>query len=35
MGSPQLDLAAYAVITAERSLVGAITYTAQDFAETA
>ncbi len=35
MGSPQLDLAAYGLITAERSLIGAFTYSATDFAETA
>jgi threonine dehydrogenase-like Zn-dependent dehydrogenase len=35
MGSPQLDLAAYAVTTAERSLIGSFTYTAAEFTETA
>jgi threonine dehydrogenase-like Zn-dependent dehydrogenase len=35
MGSPRLDLAAYAVSTGERSLVGSFTYTAAEFAETA
>jgi threonine dehydrogenase-like Zn-dependent dehydrogenase len=35
MGSPQLELAAYAVSTEERTLIGAFTYTAEDFAETA
>ena len=35
MGSPQLDLAAYAVSTGERSLIGSFTYSAAEFAETA
>jgi threonine dehydrogenase-like Zn-dependent dehydrogenase len=35
MGSPQLELSAYAVSTAERTLIGAFTYTADDFAKTA
>lgn len=35
MGSPQLDLAAYAVSTEERSIVGSFTYTASEFAATA
>jgi threonine dehydrogenase-like Zn-dependent dehydrogenase len=35
MGSPRLDLAAYAVSTEERTLIGAFTYTADDFVETA
>ena len=35
MGSPQLDLAAYAVSTAERTLIGSFTYTAAEFTETA
>lgn len=35
MGSPQLDLAAYAISTQERSLIGAFTYTAAEFADTA
>lgn len=35
MGSPRLDLDAYAVSTGERTLIGAFTYTADDFAETA
>jgi threonine dehydrogenase-like Zn-dependent dehydrogenase len=35
MGSPRLELAAYAVSTEERTLIGAFTYTAEDFAETA
>ena len=35
MGSPQLDLAAYAISTAERSLVGSFTYSPAEFAETA
>ena len=35
MGSPQLDLAAYAVSTGERSLIGSFTYNAAEFAETA
>jgi 2-desacetyl-2-hydroxyethyl bacteriochlorophyllide A dehydrogenase len=35
MGSPQLDLAAYAISTQERSVIGAFTYTAAEFADTA
>ena len=35
MGSPQLELSAYAVSTEERTLIGAFTYTADDFAKTA
>jgi threonine dehydrogenase-like Zn-dependent dehydrogenase len=35
MGSPQLDLAAYAVSTGERALIGSFTYSASEFAETA
>jgi threonine dehydrogenase-like Zn-dependent dehydrogenase len=35
MGSPQLDLAAYAVSTGERSLIGSFTYSPAEFAETA
>ncbi|MET1005054.1 MAG: alcohol dehydrogenase catalytic domain-containing protein [Propionibacteriaceae bacterium] len=35
MGAPQLDLAAYALITEERSLIGSFTYTAAEFADTA
>nr|WP_294693377.1 alcohol dehydrogenase catalytic domain-containing protein [uncultured Friedmanniella sp.] len=35
MGAPQLDLAAYAVSTGERSLIGSFTYSAAEFAETA
>jgi threonine dehydrogenase-like Zn-dependent dehydrogenase len=35
MGSPQLDLAAYALSTAERSLVGSFTYSPAEFAATA
>jgi threonine dehydrogenase-like Zn-dependent dehydrogenase len=35
MGSPRLDLDAYAVSTGERTLIGAFTYTADDFAKTA
>ena len=35
MGSPALELAAYAVSTAERSLIGAFTYNAEEFADTA
>lgn len=35
MGSPQLELAAYAVTTAERTLIGSFTYNAEEFAETA
>ena len=32
MGSPRLELSAYAVSTEERTLIGAFTYTADDFA---
>jgi threonine dehydrogenase-like Zn-dependent dehydrogenase len=35
MGSPQLELAAYALSTAERSLIGAFTYSAAEFIDTA
>jgi threonine dehydrogenase-like Zn-dependent dehydrogenase len=35
MGSPQLDLAAYAISTGERSLIGSFTYSPVEFAETA
>lgn len=35
MGAPRLALAAYAVSTGERSLIGSFTYTAAEFAETA
>jgi threonine dehydrogenase-like Zn-dependent dehydrogenase len=35
MGSPQLDLSAYAVSTAERALIGSFTYNAAEFADTA
>jgi threonine dehydrogenase-like Zn-dependent dehydrogenase len=35
MGSPQLELAAYAVSTGERALIGSFTYNAAEFAETA
>ena len=35
MGSPQLELSAYALSTAERSLIGSFTYSAAEFAETA
>lgn len=35
MGSPQLDLAAYAVSTEERTLIGSFTYTAAEFVATA
>ncbi|QGN33185.1 zinc-binding dehydrogenase [Microlunatus sp. Gsoil 973] len=35
MGSPRIDLAAYAISTQERSLIGSFTYTATEFAETA
>jgi threonine dehydrogenase-like Zn-dependent dehydrogenase len=35
MGSPRLELSAYAVSTEERTLIGAFTYTADDFAQTA
>jgi threonine dehydrogenase-like Zn-dependent dehydrogenase len=35
MGSPQLELAAYALSTAERSLIGSFTYTAAEFIDTA
>ena len=35
MGSPQLNLAAYTLSTAERSLIGSFTYSAAEFADTA
>ncbi|MGI8459700.1 MAG: zinc-dependent alcohol dehydrogenase [Propionibacteriaceae bacterium] len=35
MGSPRLELAAYAVSTEERSIVGSFTYSASEFADTA
>lgn len=35
MGSPTLELAAYAVSTGERSLIGTFTYSAAEFADTA
>lgn len=35
MGSPRLDLSAYALSTGERSLVGSFTYSPAEFAETA
>lgn len=35
MGSPRLDLAAYAVSTEERSLIGSFTYSADEFSESA
>ncbi len=35
MGSPQLELAAYAVSTQERTLIGSFTYSAREFRETA
>jgi threonine dehydrogenase-like Zn-dependent dehydrogenase len=35
MGSPQLELSAYALSTAERSLIGAFTYNAAEFIDTA
>lgn len=35
MGSPQIDLGAYAISTQERSLIGSFTYTAAEFADTA
>jgi threonine dehydrogenase-like Zn-dependent dehydrogenase len=35
MGSPQLELSAYAISTEERTLIGAFTYTADDFDKTA
>jgi threonine dehydrogenase-like Zn-dependent dehydrogenase len=35
MGSPRLDLDAYALSTAERTLIGSFTYSAAEFAETA
>jgi threonine dehydrogenase-like Zn-dependent dehydrogenase len=35
MGSPQLELAAYALSTAERSLIGSFTYSAAEFIDTA
>jgi threonine dehydrogenase-like Zn-dependent dehydrogenase len=35
MGSPQLELSAYAVSTAERALIGSFTYNAAEFVDTA
>jgi threonine dehydrogenase-like Zn-dependent dehydrogenase len=35
MGSPQLELAAYALSTAERALIGSFTYSADEFVQTA
>ncbi len=35
MGSPQIGLPAYAISTEERTVIGAFTYTAAEFAETA
>jgi threonine dehydrogenase-like Zn-dependent dehydrogenase len=35
MGSPRLELAAYALSTSERSLIGSFTYSAAEFADTA
>ena len=35
MGSPRLELSAYAISTEERTLIGAFTYTADDFDKTA
>jgi threonine dehydrogenase-like Zn-dependent dehydrogenase len=35
MGSPQLELSAYAVSTAERALIGSFTYNAAEFTDTA
>ena len=35
MGSPRLDLAAYAISTEERTLIGSFCYSAAEFAETA
>ncbi len=35
MGSPRLDLAAYAISTEERTLVGSFCYSAREFADTA
>jgi threonine dehydrogenase-like Zn-dependent dehydrogenase len=35
MGSPQLELAAYALSTAERALIGSFTYCADEFVQTA
>jgi len=35
MGSPQLELAVYALSTAERSLIGSFTYSAAEFVATA
>jgi threonine dehydrogenase-like Zn-dependent dehydrogenase len=35
MGAPQVGLPAYAISTEERSVIGAFTYTADEFAETA
>lgn len=33
MGSPRLELPAFAISTEERSIVGSFTYSAQDFAD--
>jgi threonine dehydrogenase-like Zn-dependent dehydrogenase len=35
MGSPQVTVPAYAISTEERTVIGAFTYTATEFAETA
>jgi threonine dehydrogenase-like Zn-dependent dehydrogenase len=35
MGSPQLELSAYALSTQERALIGSFTYSAAEFADTA
>jgi threonine dehydrogenase-like Zn-dependent dehydrogenase len=35
MGSPRLELAAYAISTEERSLIGSFCYSAREFADTA
>lgn len=35
MGAPRLELAAYAVSTEERSVIGSFTYTAEEFTDTA
>jgi hypothetical protein len=35
MGSPRLELAAYALSTEERALIGSFTYTAAEFIQTA
>jgi threonine dehydrogenase-like Zn-dependent dehydrogenase len=35
MGTPRLELAAYAVSTEERTLIGSFTYTAAEFVQTA